>query len=187
MTVIKQQITRTEVDHETGETLKETVNETLRFSEEPQFVKLYLQDILYLSDMPKRYDKVLYELIKRAQWANADQGMTITLSSGSKRLIAKTLKLNGISLISNALTDFVKAKILKRIETGVYALNPNLFGKGDWQDIAKLRLDVDYDLSGKKTFMAAIDYCRKEKNITPRIGAIEAEGSVNDDEGREET
>ena len=175
MAVIKQQITRTEVDHETGETLKETVNETLRYNEEPAFIKVYLQDILYLSDMPKRYDKVLFELVKRAQWANRDQGMTITLSSGSKRLIAKQLGLNSISLISNALTDFVKAKILKRIETGVYALNPNLFGKGDWQDIAKLRLDVDYDLSGKKTFMAAIDYCRTEKNITPRIGAIETD------------
>ena len=178
MSVIKQQISRTVVDTKTGEILKEQTSETLRFSEEPQYVKLYLQDILYLSDMPRRYDKILYELLKRAQWANAEQGMIVTLSSGSKRMMAKTLGLNSISLISNALTDFVKAKIIKRIETGVYALNPNLFGKGDWQDIAKLRLDIDYDLTGKKTFMAAIDYCRREKNITPQIGAIEASGEV---------
>ena len=187
MATIKQQITRTEINTQTGEINKETINETLRFSEEPPYIKFYLQDILYLSDMPKRYDKVLYELIKRAQWANSDQGMTITLSSGSKRLIAKQLGLNSISLISNALTDFVKAKIIKRIETGVYALNPNLFGKGDWQDISKLRLDIDYDLSGKKTFMAAIDYCRKEKNVTPRIGELEAVGKeIDDNDGTEE-
>lgn len=84
--------------------------------------------------------------------------MQVCLSAGIKRIISKELGLKNNRSINNALSDLVKGKILYRIETGVYNFNPYLFGKGDWQDIARLRLDINYDDIKGKTFKTNIEY-----------------------------
>lgn len=157
MAVIKQQTIREELDHTTGEVFKTTENVTKQFASEPPYIKLYLHDILFLSDLPKTHDKILLALLKRSTWANSEYGMVVTLSAGMKRLMLKELGFKNARTINNALTDFVKADILHRLETGVYQLNPYLFGKGDWQDIANLRMTIDYTLDGR-TFKSMIDY-----------------------------
>ena len=157
MAVIKQQIVKQEVDMTTGEVVKSEENITKQYAGEPPYVKVYLHDILYLSDLPKTHDKVLLALLKRSTWANADLGMVVTLSAGMKRLMLSELGFKSVRTINNALSDFVKAEILNRLETGVYQLNPYLFGKGDWQDIANLRMTIDYTLDGR-TFKSMIDY-----------------------------
>jgi len=44
-------------------------------------------------------------------------------------------------------------------------VNPNFFGKGDWQDIARLRLEVTFDSKGK-TIMGVIEKkTQKEKQL----------------------
>ncbi len=146
----------------TKTTTKEMTREELHYrATEPEYVKVYLKDILYLSDMPEGYTKIVYKLLQEAKWAN--EGMRITINSGVKRLMCRELCIKSPQTISNALSKLTKADILKRIETGVYALNPHLFGKGDWRDIEKLRLNVDYTLDGYKTFSAAIKYKGRRK------------------------
>lgn len=45
-----------------------------------------------------------------------------------------------------------------RADIGVYTLNPYLFGKGDWQDISRLRLEINYDDIKGKTFKTICRY-----------------------------
>jgi hypothetical protein len=66
-----------------------------------------------------------------------------------------------VSRIDHAITDFVKGEVLYRMDTGLYRVNPNLFGRGEWADIAKLRLEITFDCRGK-TIMSEIE--RKNKN-----------------------
>lgn len=148
----------TQVQNENGETISRRANRTLSWGAEPSFIKLYLQDVLYLSDMPKHHEKILYELLKRSTYAGEKSGMQVSLSAGTKRLICKELNIKNIHSIDNALYDLVKGKILYRVETGVYNFNPYLFGKGDWQDIARLRLEINYDDIKGKTFKTNIEY-----------------------------
>lgn len=148
----------TQVLNESGEIVSKRANRTLSWGTEPSFVKLYLQDVLYLSDMPKHHEKVLYELLKRSTYAGEKGGMQVSLSAGTKRLICKELGIKNIHSIDNALYDLVKGKILYRIETGVYNFNPYLFGKGDWQDIARLRLEINYDDIKGKSFKTVCEY-----------------------------
>ena len=75
----------------------------------------------------------------------------------------KELNFKSIRTINNALSDFVRTKILYRIETGVYRFNPYLFGKGDWQDISRLRLTIDYSFQGK-TFGSIISYQSQQQS-----------------------
>lgn len=154
---IKQSV-ETSVINDKGELVSKRANKTLNWGSEPAFIKLYLQDVLYLSDMPKHHERILYELLKRATYAGDKDGMQVCLSAGIKRIISKQLGLKNDRSINNALSDLVKGKILYRVETGVYNFNPWLFGKGDWQDISRLRLEVEYDDIKGKTFKAVCEY-----------------------------
>lgn len=147
MANIKQSVATKIIDANTGTILESVEKNVINWGQEPPFVKIYLKDILYLKDLPKSYNPLLLALLKRAGWAK--DGMEISLTAGTKRLIAKELNLQNIRTINNALSNFVKADVLFRVETGVYRFNPYLFGKGDWQDINKLRLQIEYTLEGK--------------------------------------
>lgn len=160
MPTIKQSV-ETSVINEQGELISKRANKTLSWGSEPAFIKLYLQDVLYLSDMPKNHEKILYELLKRSTYAGEKDGMQVCLSAGIKRIISKKLGLKNDRSINNVLSELVKGKILYRVETGVYNFNPYLFGKGDWQDIARLRLEINYDEIKGKTFKTVCNY--KEK------------------------
>lgn len=70
-------------------------------------------------------------------------GQIIYLNAEMKRQIAlatgKTVK-----RIEQAITDFVKTGVFKRIATGTYQVSANLFGKGEWKDIKNIRATFDF-------------------------------------------
>lgn len=129
------------VNVETGE-VKSSVQESI-VAKEPDFVKLYLADLVMVNNIPKWVTGILWELLKRMAYGNE-----IVLNSSIKKRIA--LELNIVpKTIDNALVTFVKKNILIRKDTGVYLANPYLFGKGDWNSIRKIRLQVEYSSLGK--------------------------------------
>lgn len=152
------QSVETETWDEQGNIVSKRANKTLSWGAEPPFVKLYLQDVLYISDIPKSHENILFQLLKRASYAGDKYGMSVTLSSGMKKIIAEELNITNVRSINNALSDLVKGKILIRIATGVYQFNSYFFGKGDWQDIARLRLEINYDEIQGRTFKTVCKY-----------------------------
>ena len=157
MPKIKQSI-ETEVIDAQGNMTSKRANRTLNWGSEPSYVKLYLQDVLYLSDLPKHHEKILFELLRRACYAGEKDGMQITLNASVKKRIAAALEIQNIRSINNALSDLVRGKILYREDIGLYNLNPYLFGRGDWQDIARLRLEIDYDEIKGRTYQTVCSY-----------------------------
>ena len=132
--------------NENGNTIKKELNTVYSVPAEPPFVKMYLDTILYLKDLPKGHNPILMSILKRLPWANQEQD--IALNAGIKRKIAKEVGCS-VSKVNNAITDLVKGEVLFRIDVGVYQVNPHLFGRGEWNDIAKLRLEVTFDKNGK--------------------------------------
>lgn len=163
MPTIKQSV-ETSVINERGELVSKHANKTYSWGAEPSYIKLYLQDVLYLSDMPTKHSAILYELLKRASYAGDKDGMQVIINASLKRRIKETLGFKNLSSVNNAITDFVKGKILYRADVGMYNFNPYLFGKGDWQDIDRLRLEINYDDIKGKTFRAVCGY-REEPAI----------------------
>jgi hypothetical protein len=145
-----------------GEVLcrQQTTNTSYNLGQEPPYVKLYLDAVLYLSDMPKGYTPILYSIIKRIPWANQEQDMAINMAL--KRCLAKELDCS-VSKISNAITDLVKGYILIRTDVGLYKINPHIFGRGEWKDIGELRLHVTFNAEGK-TVMGEI-MRKKRKSV----------------------
>jgi len=135
------------VDHETGE-IKQTVdNRVIRLPQEPEFIKLYLQDINKIFDLPKGCSPALYEILKKMNYEGH-----ITLNKFIKEMCAKNAGLT-LQSFNNCITDLIKKDIISRVGHGVYVANPNIFGKGSWADISKQRefyLTIKYSKNGKE-------------------------------------
>lgn len=153
----------TEVFDSSGNMVSKRANKTLSWGAEPSFVKVYLQDVVFLSDLPSKHSSILYELLKRATYAGEKDGMQVIVNTYLKQKIQETIGFKNLSSVNNAITDLVKGKILYRVGTGAYNFNAYLFGKGDWQDIARLRLEIDYNDIQGKTFKAVCEYKEDEK------------------------
>lgn len=113
--------------------------------QEPNYIKLYLQDISYLHDIPKSHTNVLYELLSYVTYGTNE----ISLSSGAKKRIVESSGMS-MSSLNNNLSLLAKNGLIERIGTGMFRLNPFLFGKGDWKSIKELRdvsmhLEITYD------------------------------------------
>jgi hypothetical protein len=139
--------------------------ETFIIPSEPPYVKMYIDAVLFLKDLPRGHNTVLLSLLKLMPWAN--QGSAIAINKALKRMIAKEIGCS-VSRIDHALTDFVKGKILIRKDLGLYSFNPHLFGCGEWKDIEELRLTVTFDAKGK-TMMGEV----RRKNDHPKLSVIE--------------
>lgn len=139
---------RVKIDHTTGEiTSQEFIH---RYSNEPAYIKLYLDCISQLNGFSKSLNPILVEFLKYMTYADRhlnDGGQIIYLNGQLKREIAKATG-KTVKRIEQAITDFCKAKIFKRIATSTYQVNPYLFGKGDWKDIKNIRATIDF---GAKT------------------------------------
>ena len=78
-----------------------------------------------------------------ASLQDPEGGQIIYLNAELKRRIAKNTN-KTVKRIEQALTDFVKANVLKRIAIGTYQVNANLFGRGEWKDIKNIRAKFDF-------------------------------------------
>jgi hypothetical protein len=127
------------VDHNTGEILKSTTENTIVLPKEPDFVKLYLSHITHLTNLPNWTNPILHEFLAIMNYQNE-----IILNSAIKKRIAKKLGVQ-MGSIDNAIQHYVKKMVLTRIEIGIYRANPFIFGKGEWKNIRGIRIQLSYD------------------------------------------
>lgn len=151
-----------EYNGDTGAVAKSTSSTVKQWEAEPPYVKMYLDTILYLQDLPKGHNSILHALLKRMTYANGDNGQCVFVNMGLKRMIGKELGVS-VSRIDNVISDLTKGGVLERIERGVYQVNPHLFGRGEWADIAQLKLTVTFDANGK-TVMGEIKRSKDNKD-----------------------
>jgi hypothetical protein len=131
------------IDHETGE-VKTTMKLTsIKHENEPNYIKLYIKDLCKLKDIPKSGNDTLNELLLLTDYQNR-----IILNSFVKNELCKKLKIKMASLDNN-ISKLTKNEVLQRLGRGTFTLNPNLFGKGKWQDIKKLRIEWEYSATGR--------------------------------------
>lgn len=161
MPKIKQSVTETVIDDQ-GKVKERRSNQTLDWGKEPPYVKMYLDTILYLKDLPKGYNAILLSFLKHMSYADSSEPQVIYINQAMKKKIAKDLDVS-LSRINNAITDLVKGEVFERIDIGAYRVNANLFGKGEWQDIARLRLNITFDCNGK-TIMGTVEKKSNQKD-----------------------
>ena len=124
------QITKSNfVDNQTGEITEQYESTIFTPEREPNYVKLYLDHLVTIANLQGWTSKILYELIGSTSYAN--EGQLVVVNSGLKKIIAEKLNMKTQS-VTNAINSLKKENILIQRERGVFVLNPQFFGKGEW-------------------------------------------------------
>ena len=142
----------TTVDTQTGEVLKRET--TVQFSKEPGFVKLYFDCLgVYIKNdgLSASLNDMLLEVLHRASYAQ--DGQIVHLGAYDKEQICKATH-KSMRRLEQAITTWVKNRVLIRVARGIYQVNPFIFGRGDWRDIANLRAT----LTSPKALLPLRDY-----------------------------
>lgn len=155
----------TQLNPETGEIIGYVKNKTVVLPKEPNFVKLYLEDLLYFADCPLTHRNLINSLLGYATYNNKASCMRVHVSGGLKKEIAEELNIK-VHTIQNALTDLVKGNVLLRVGSGSYDFNPYFFGKGSWKEIHKARIEIDYDEINGRTFKSSIERKKEVEHET---------------------
>lgn len=146
---ITSQLTEVTKDFTTGEEQSEKQTSKRYIPAEPPYVKLYVEDISALHQLPKGSSSLLHELLREVGYEGR-----INLNSSVKKRIAKNLEYKNVQSVSNGLRTLCDKAMLRNIERGVYEVNPHLFGRGDWSNIFEKRQEfsftVFYDKDGNR-------------------------------------
>lgn len=161
---INQLVEKSVVDGETGEILSKEINTAYTIPKEPDYIKLYIRDILYLQDMPENLTPFLMSLVKRMTYASSDWGNCVVLNAALRKVIQKECGYKARQTVYNNTRKLIQGGILKEIVKDVYQLNPYIFGRGEWKDIEKIRAEVSYSKVEGRTFKANFEYEEAKKN-----------------------
>ncbi|WP_144511819.1 replication/maintenance protein RepL [Bacillus thuringiensis] len=133
------------IDINTGEIQEEEEIIDAYIDKEPDYVKIYLKDIVALNDLPKGLDRVINVLLKVMSYDNM-----IILNSFIKKQMAQELGYKTVQVLNNNINKLVNAEILFRKGTGTYQVNARYFGRGHWHDIQEIRLQQVYSAKGRE-------------------------------------
>ena len=153
--------TKETINKETGEITEISIAKTFKAEAEPNYIKMYLEDLTYLNRLPKGIDSILFELLKYINYEHE-----IIINKGIKTRIAQKLE-KSESYINNSIVKLVKSEMLIRKERGIYEINSYIFGKGSWKDIIKhrksLKLEVFYEYQKEKKMTTKTTKKEQEK------------------------
>ena len=145
---INQEIVKESKDFKTGEIITEVSSKVFTVQREPDYVKLYVQDLSKLKGLTKGTNSILLSLVKRLPYNNE-----LVLVASVKRAIMKET-LMSMETVNKALKALVAKDVLIRKDRGLYLMNPNLFARGSWEDIKKIRLSIEYGEGETKSIKA---------------------------------
>ena len=115
----------TTVDTQTGEVLKRET--TVQFSKEPGFVKFYFDCLgVYIKNdgLSASLNDMLLEVLHRASYAQ--DGQIVHLGAYDKEQICKATH-KSMRRLEQAITTWVKNRVLIRVARGIYQVNPFIF------------------------------------------------------------
>lgn len=142
------------VDHSTGEIKNEVKTNVVRIPSEPPYVKVYIEDLTNIYDLPKNSPSLLLELLKKLDYEGQ-----ISLNSANKKIIAERAG-KAVKTLDNFLGELVKKDVFRRLGTGLFSPNPHLFGRGEWREIYKRReawLKVTYTEDGQRIVNSSLN------------------------------
>lgn len=152
--VLRTEIEQNVITTSDGEVLEENriSNRTQVISTEPPYIKVYLKDIARLNELGKHDNSILHEIFKLTQY-NTN---LVTLNKYFREQICNALNTTDAT-VRNCISKLNKKGILIKKGTGVYMLNPNLFGHGTWENIKGLRMTIEYTEQGKQVFVEGME------------------------------
>lgn len=129
-------------DNATGEVINTHNKKLIKLERTPDFIMLFTEHVAFLENLQTGEKAVLSQILQHYVGVQN----IIFLSADTKKDMAEALKV-GISSIQKATKSLLDKKIIVKgiIKENQIYLNPHLFGKGNWENIHKMRQEVAYD------------------------------------------
>jgi hypothetical protein len=137
--------------YETGEIIQQKTTQIIPVGNEPNYYKVYLQDLANLQGLNPTERQVLEVLSSNMSFDN----IIVVI----KPIKEKLSKITGKSYetIRSSIQGLVNKGILIREERACYRVNPRYIAKGKWQDIKALRLVIDYNERGREISVESVN------------------------------
>lgn len=117
--------------------VSETRHTETKIPSEPDFVKLYTEDVANLNGIKGHQKDVLAFMAAIMNYDNV-----AIVSPGQRVRWAKELGIT-ISTINCSISRLMRAGHIRSESQGEYIINPNMFAKGEWLNTVKKREDFD--------------------------------------------
>ncbi len=143
MRKLTQEIEKEFIDNTTGEVINKLTQKTYTASNEPNYIKLYLDDLAKLKNLPPSANNILYLLMQNMDYKNR-----IYITKSIKDNICKSLNISDSSL-NKAIKIYIDKGLFTKLDAQTYFTNPDIFGRGAWSDIKEIRMLVSYSKQGK--------------------------------------
>ncbi len=143
-TKVSQSKIKETIDVETGELKSHVSTQVFGLEKEPPYIKMYIEDIARLKELPHGMNRILLEMIKSMGYNNI-----IAAYKPIKTIMCNNLGIK-MDYLNKAISTFHKKGLLIRLDRGIYMADPELFARGKWEDIKNLRLVIEYSKDGTK-------------------------------------
>lgn len=130
---------------EGDKTVSKTVRQSYKLDTEDSYVKVYLEGLDYIKDMPRDCFLLLCKLMEYCTYAEptkpdgTNDSFHISLTTNRKKHLAQEMGYKNTKSISNLLTELIDGNVLARLDRSLYRLNPWLFGRGEWVNMVAVR------------------------------------------------
>lgn len=106
----------------------------------------YLSSIAVLHNLPESYGSLMRELLKEVNLKRV-----VNINASIKKQIATALNYKNKQSVDNGISKLVEQGLMRRLDRGIYAFNPDLFGI-DWNDIYRgyYEIIVRYNENGNR-------------------------------------
>lgn len=161
MKVTYEQITDdVKVDPETGLILEQQQTTEIRsiinkkIPNEPDYIKVYkyVNTLFAFKGIKQSLTPFIIEISNHMTYAK--EGQIVNLNRTTKAMIAENLNVS-VKRVNQVITELRSYDILRRIQNGVYSVNPYIVARGSWADVRKLQTHFDF-MTGEMTTIANV-------------------------------
>lgn len=140
------------INQESTTEIKSIINR--KIPNEPDYVKFYryVNTLFAFKGIKTSLTPFIIEISNHMTYAK--EGQIVNLNKITKTMIADNLQVS-IKRLDQVIAELKKVDILRKIQNGVYSVNPYIVARGTWADIRSLQTQFDYN-SGEMLAIADI-------------------------------
>lgn len=158
------------IDAETGEIIEQARRESLAVGKEPNYYKVYINDLANLQGLNPTEKMVLETLSANMTFDN----LIVLIKPIKEKLCEITGK--EFETIKKAIQGLTKKKVLLKEERACYRVNPKYVAKGKWEDIKALRLVVEYSERGRDISIEKVTPYHIEYKVNDQKELLDLDG-----------
>jgi len=138
------------INNITGEVVSTKKDEVIRREKTPQFIMLFTAGApdLVKANLTKSQAHVLWKILEKY----THSGNSLKITSATKKIMAKELNLT-LRTVGAYIRVLISKDIIQELDiygSKDYFLNPHIFGRGEWNNIKKLRYETSVEFNFEK-------------------------------------